>query len=120
MVEVIYKKYRERGVKFFYVYTREPHPGMYEHQQTHSMEERKKYAEEVKKELCFDLPFLFDDMEGAIQKAYGNRPNPAYIISKEGTILLKQAWADPQALEQKLEELVGKPEAEEEATQEEQ
>ncbi len=102
----MYKKYRDRGVKFFYVYTREPHPGMYQHAQTQSLEERKKYAKEVREELCFDLPIIFDDMQGTIQKAYGNRPNAGFLISKEGVVLQKQGWADPEALERELERLL--------------
>jgi len=104
-VEKLYKAWRDYDIEFFYVYTREPHPGFYEKQQTKDLKERKANAKQCQKELGMTLPWIIDDMKSSIQRAYGGLPNSAYIIGSNGKVFYKEAWADASNLDKKLKEM---------------
>jgi len=105
-VEKLYKAWRDKGVAFFYVYTREPHPGFLGKEQTKTVEERKANAKQCEKDLGMTPPWLIDDMRGAIQRAYGGLPNSAYVITREGKVYYKEAWADAKNLDEQLRKLL--------------
>lgn len=105
-MEKLYKTWRDKGVAFFYVYTREPHPGFYGKEQTTNMEERKANARQCEKDLGMTLPWLIDDMKSSIQRAYGRLPNSAYILTREGKVYYKEAWADAAKLDEQLKKLL--------------
>ncbi len=109
-MEAIYKDYRDKGVTFFYIYTREPHAGQrqfVDYKQTKSIEERLAYVKQCREELGITIPFLVDDMKGTVQRAYGNCPNSGWVIGKDGKVVAKRAWANPEALRADLVKLVG-------------
>lgn len=109
-MEAIYKDYRDKDVTFFYIYTREPHAGQrqfVDYKQTKSIEERLAYVKQCREELGITIPFLVDDMKGTVQRAYGNCPNSGWVIGKDGKVVAKRAWANPEALRADLVKLVG-------------
>lgn len=106
-MEKLYKAWRDYDVAFLYLYTREPHPGFYDKPQTKTLKERMANAGQCEKELGMTLPWIIDDMKSTIQRAYGGLPNCAYIITSEGKVFYKEAWADASNLDRKLKELYG-------------
>lgn len=104
-MEKLYKAWRDYDVAFFYVYTREPHPGYYGKGQTRNVAQRRANAKQCEKDLSMTLPWIIDDMKSTIQEAYGDLPNSAYIITSKGKIFYKEAWANAGKLNKKLKEL---------------
>lgn len=105
-MEKLQKTWQDKGVAFFYIYTREPHPGFYGKEQTKNIEERKANAKQCEKDLGMTLPWLVDDMRGAIQRAYGGLPNSAYVLTREGKVYYKEAWANASSLDEQLKKLL--------------
>ncbi len=106
-MEALYRAYKDRGVSFYYVLSREPHPGFFGFQQTDSLENRRDMARLVRAELLFGLPWIIDDMQNTLQRTFGGMPNMEFVIARDGTLIYKRAWADPDALKRLLEERVG-------------
>jgi hypothetical protein len=106
-VEALNKAYGARGVSFYYVLSREPHPGFYGFTQTDSLEQRKEYVRLANAELQIELPWIIDDMENTMQKTYGRMPNPEFVIDSDGKVLISREWANPTKLKEFLEERIG-------------
>lgn len=106
-MEALNKAYGARGVSFYYVLSREPHPGFYGFTQTDSLEQRKEYVRLANAELQIQLPWIIDDMENTMQKTYGHMPNSGFVIDSDGTVLVSREWADPTKLKEFLEERIG-------------
>jgi len=64
-------------------------------EQPERYEERKALAEKACDELHIATTVVIDDMENTVRQAYGGLPNSAYIIDKGGSIVHKEAWAQP-------------------------
>ena len=69
------------------------------------MKERKANARQCGKDLGMTLPWIIDDMKSTIQKAYGGLPYCAYIITSEGKVFYKEAWANASNIDKKLKEM---------------
>jgi hypothetical protein len=106
-VEDLNKAYGARGVSFYYVLSREPHPGFYGFTQTDSLEQRKEYVRLANAELQIELPWIIDDMENTMQKTYGRMPNPEFVIDSNGKVLISREWANPTKLKEFLEDKIG-------------
>jgi len=106
-VEALNKAYGARGVSFYYVLSREPHPGFYGFTQTDSLEQRREYVRLANAELQIELPWIIDDMENTMQKTYGHMPNSGFVIGPDGTVLISREWANPTKLKEFLEEKIG-------------
>ena len=106
-MEALNKAYGARGVSFYYVLSREPHPGFYGFTQTDSLEQRKEYVRLANAELQIELPWIIDDMENTMQKTYGRMPNPEFVIDSNGKVLISREWANPTKLKEFLEERIG-------------
>jgi len=102
-VETLNKAYAGKGISFYYVLSREPHPGFYGFTQTDSLEMRQEYVRLANAELQLTLPWIIDNMENAMQKAYGRMPNSEFIIGSDGTLLESRNWANPDKLKEWLE-----------------
>jgi hypothetical protein len=117
-VEALNKAYGTRGVSFYNVLSREPHPGFYGFDQPDSLEERKEYVRLADAELQMEIPWIIDVMDNTMQKTYGRMPNSEFIIASDGTLLESREWADPDKLKEFLEANIGPSEISEEAWEE--
>jgi hypothetical protein len=92
-------------VQFFFIYVREAHPGdkLPAHQ---SMNEKIAAAELLRAEDEIDFPVLVDELDGAVHRDYGARPNPAFLIDKSGRVAFRALWAQPKVLREALQELL--------------
>lgn len=106
-MEALNRTYGTRGVSFYYVLSREPHPGFYGFIQTDSLDMRKDYVRLADAELQIQIPWIIDDMDNTLQKTFGGMPNAEFIIGPDGILLESREWADPTALKAFLEENIG-------------
>ncbi len=107
----VYTKYKDNPeIAMFVVYVREPHAGEENYEdieQPESMDERKVLATKTCAEDHLVIPFLIDEMDNAVRAAYGDLPNSAVIIDKNGIILEKQGWTDAEKIDETLANLIG-------------
>lgn len=106
-MEALHKAYSTKGVSFYYVLSREPHPGYYGFVQPDSLEMRQEYTGFARAELQSEIPWIIDNMDNSLQKTYGGMPNADFIIDSDGTLLLSNEWADPNKVKAFLEERFG-------------
>jgi hypothetical protein len=84
------------------MYVREPHAGeksFTDIKQPATYGERCKLAEDTRQELKAGIPLVIDEMNNEARAAYGNLPNCAYLIGKDGRVYFKQAWTNATQLE---------------------
>jgi hypothetical protein len=106
-VEALNKAYAGKGISFYYVLSREPHPGFYGFTQTDSLEMRQEYVRLANAELTLALPWIIDDMDNTMQKTYGRMPNADFIIDTDGKLLYSNEWANMDKLKDWLEANIG-------------
>jgi thiol-disulfide isomerase/thioredoxin len=90
-------------VRFVMVSVREAHPGA-NAPQPNDFEEKREHAERLRD--LHDIPFevAIDDIDGTLHRALSPKPNSAYLLGTDGTILFRAHWAnDTKALAQALE-----------------
>ncbi len=76
---------------WYFVYTREAHPG--EHVTHHtSFETKLDNARLLRDEIGIRRPILVDDLEGTAHRAYGLLPNMTWVIGRGGRILYRADW----------------------------
>lgn len=95
-MEAIYRRYRDH-VAFFVVYVQEAHPtdgwqvesnvaeGVL-FQQHQSYEERASVAATCSLDLHLPMPVLVEEMDNAIDEAYGAAPERLYLIGADGRV----------------------------------
>jgi hypothetical protein len=95
-MEAIYHQYR-RHVEFFVIYVQEAHPtdgwqtdsnvaeGIL-FRQHQSYEERESVAATCSLDLHLSLPVLIEEMDNAIDEAYGAAPERLYLIGADGRV----------------------------------
>ena len=95
-LEQIYTTYRDQ-VEFFVVYVQEAHPTdgwqtannitdnvlFRQHQ---SYDEREEVAQTCSIDLHINLPILIEEMDNAIDEAYGAAPERLYLIGADGKV----------------------------------
>jgi len=95
-LEQIYNTYRDQ-VEFFVVYVQEAHPTdgwqtesnltdnilFRQHQ---SYDEREEVAQACSIDLHINLPILIEEMDNAIDEAYGAAPERLYLIGADGKV----------------------------------
>jgi hypothetical protein len=95
-MEDIYRRFRDR-VEFFVVYVQEAHPTdgwqtdsniqdgvlLRQHQ---SYEEREEVAQTCSLDLHIQIPILIEEMDNAIDEAYGAAPERLYLIGSDGRV----------------------------------
>ena len=119
-MEKIAKDFKDKGVEFYQLYTREPHPGQdlskrskderfdfSDKKQTKTMDERQGYAVGQVEDWGQERPVLLDTFgKDCVQNWLGGgAPNSLALIDEEGKLVLWQVWSSPKELRKKLEEM---------------
>ena len=124
---MLFDKYGSE-VEFLVVYTIEAHPlgtsnpysqkevpGKYSRDpggapigQPATYEERALLAIKAGEEDGILATILVDSMDNVVWSTYGPAPNIAYLIGMDGTVLLRQPWYDPKAMESAIKALLSK------------
>lgn len=90
-------------VRFVMVNVREAHPGK-NVPQPQSMDQKTAHAEQLRDVHGFDFEVAVDDIDGTLHRALSPKPNSAYIVDGNGTILFRAQWGnDTNALSEALE-----------------
>ena len=96
---------RDPNVEFFFVYTREAHPG--DKLAAHaSYEEKVQAAELLRESEGIDIPIIVDEVNGNIHRKYGKLPNPTFIIDKTGRIAFRSLGTRASVIHAALDELL--------------
>lgn len=103
-VRSLYTRYRQKGFKFFLIYSRETHPGEYV-RQTNSMDERRKNALRLRKEEKVNFPSLVDSIDNRVRNLYHGWSNGIFVINKDGLLVFKSAWTYGPEVAQMLHDL---------------
>ncbi len=89
-------------VRFAMVNVREAHPGHFV-PQPQTMEEKIEHAQRLRDLHRFEFDVAVDDVDGAFHRALSPKPNSAYLVGKDGTILFRAHWAnDERGIERAL------------------
>ncbi len=96
---------RDPNVEFFFVYTREAHPG--EKLAAHrSYDDKLNAAELLREAEDVDVPIIVDEVDGNIHRKYGKLPNPTFIIDKSGRIAFRSLGTRASVIHAALDELL--------------
>jgi len=94
-----------RGIQFLFVYAKEPHPGeVYPHHT--SMEQKIKVARDFQELEGVRFPVLIDELNGQVHRAYGARPNPIFVVHRNGRLVYRAGHAQAPELRDYLEHLL--------------
>lgn len=89
-------------IRFVMINVREAHPGE-NVPQPQSMDQKMANAEKLRGLHEFDFEVAVDDIDGTFHRALSPKPNSAYIVAQDGTILFRAQWAnDTKALAEAL------------------
>ena len=92
-------------MEFFFVYTREAHPG--DQLGAHSSyEDKVNAAELLRQQEGVDIPIIVDELSGNIHRKYGKLPNPTFIIDKAGRIAFRSLGTRASVIHAALDELL--------------
>ena len=83
------------------------HPEINNFVSAFSLQERLQHVQQAKRRLKTEIPWICDNMENSVKKAFGGAPNGEFILSPDGTILRKRFWSNPEVLRDDLADLVG-------------
>lgn len=93
-------------VRFVMVNVREAHPGR-AFPQPQTLDAKMAHAERLRDLHGFEFEVAADDVNGTLHRALSPKPNSAYVIGGDGTILFRAHWAnDTKALAAALEAIV--------------
>ena len=100
-VQELYDEFGDH-VDFIMLYVREAHPGE-NYRQAESMEEKLEHARTLKEFYGIQWTVAADNLDGDLHRALDPKPNSAFLMNKEGTILFRSLWAaDHDALREAL------------------
>ncbi|MCI0411179.1 redoxin domain-containing protein [bacterium] len=80
-------------VRFVMVNVREAHPGK-AFPQPRTIDAKMRHAERLRKIHGFEFEVAVDDVDGTLHRALGPKPNSAYVLGVDGTILFRAHWAN--------------------------
>jgi thiol-disulfide isomerase/thioredoxin len=101
-VQELYDEFGD-SVDFIMLYVREAHPGEY-FSQSETIEEKLNYARTLKEFYDIQWTVAADNVDGDLHRALDPKPNSAFLVNKDGTILFRSLWAsDYRALRQALD-----------------
>ena len=103
-IRSLYARYRQKGFKFFLIYSRETHPGEYVPQTT-SMDERRSHALRLRKEERVNFPILVDATDNRVRNLYHGWSNGIFVINKDGLLVFKSTWTHGPEVAQMLRDL---------------
>jgi len=93
-------------VRFVMVNVREAHPGE-TFPQPRTFDAKNTHAERLRDLHGFGFEVAVDDLDGTLHHALSQKPNSAYVVGANGTILFRAHWAnDAQALAAALDAVV--------------
>jgi hypothetical protein len=93
----LHRRFADR-VRFAIVNVREAHPGR-AFPQPRTMEAKMAHAAKLRDIHGFAFDVAVDDIDGTLHRAMSPKPNSAYVLAPDGTILFRAQWAnDIQAL----------------------
>lgn len=104
---------------FLTLYVREAHPdtmiSIEEWRKIDSAEKRTARARDIVTALQAALrkqveriPMVIDEMDNSVGRAYGGRPNAAFIIDKEGKLIYKAEWFRSTEVDKELARIFNK------------
>lgn len=101
----LYLRFGDR-VRFVMVNVREAHPGK-AFPQPRTLDAKMAHAEQLRNLHGFEFEVAVDDVDGTLHRALGPKPNSAYVLGADGTILFRAHWAnDTSALGAALDAIV--------------
>ncbi len=80
-------------VRFVMVDVREAHPGKTV-PQPQDLDEKMAHAEQLRDLHGFQFEVAVDDIDGTLHRVLSPKPNSAYVLGKDGTILFRAQWAN--------------------------
>jgi hypothetical protein len=118
-LEQLAKQFGSRA-QFLIVYTKEAHPaGQWDvdrnKEEGIAVEPHKDaaartaQAEKAKDALGLTIPIAPDRMDDAVAAAFGGFPNGAVVLARDGTVVARQQWLDPDGLERRVEQALKVP-----------
>lgn len=86
--------YREFGqpISFVTLYVREAHPGS-RYPQPDSMETKLRHARDFAARDEIPWTLLVDDLDGTLHRRLDSKPNAAYLVGSDGTVLFRSLWS---------------------------
>lgn len=98
------RRYRESGVEFVCVYSREAHPGN-RIRPPATFADRELLARQLVTEESIGFPVVIDDMADSIHRRYCDVSfnSPVFLASRGGYLVYKSAWLDPADLAAAIE-----------------
>lgn len=100
-----YEYFRWRPIEFLFIYARESHPGeVYPHHT--SMEQKVAAARALQQQELVRFPVLVDELDGSVHRAYGARPNPIFVVHRNGRLVYRSGHAETLPLRDYLEHLL--------------
>ncbi len=101
-LKALHARFGDR-VRFVMVDVREAHPGKTV-PQPETLDEKMAHAGLLRDLHGFEFEVAVDDIDGTLHRALSPKPNSAYVLGKNGTILFRAQWAnDTKALAAALE-----------------
>jgi len=101
----LYHRFGKR-VRIVMVYVREAHPGS-SWPQPGTFDRKMAHAEALRALYGFQFEVAVDDINGTFHRSMSPKPNSAYLVDRDGTILFRAHWAnDTRALERALEQVM--------------
>lgn len=78
---------------FLFVYVREAHPDDFPDHPAHkSYAQKWQHALDLRSRHDTPRPILVDDLDGAVHRVFGGRPNMSWIIDHTGRVSYKADW----------------------------
>ena len=103
----LYLRFGDR-VRFVMVNVREAHPGK-AFPQPGTLDAKMAHAERLRDLYGFEFEVAVDDIDGTLHRALSPKPNSAYVLGTDGTILFRAQWAnDTKALAAALSAIVAR------------
>jgi thiol-disulfide isomerase/thioredoxin len=105
--EALQEKYDRSDVELFLIYSRERHPhepGYPEFRYAETDAEKMTYARMLADLTA--LPVVVDSIEETVLQLYGDVPNAAFVVDRNGTVVFRSTWADSRKIEAVLDALL--------------
>jgi hypothetical protein len=80
-------------IRFVMVNVREAHPGK-AFPQPQTFEAKMVHAARLRELHRFEFDVAVDDLDGTLHRVFGPKPNSAYVLSGDGTIVFRAHWAN--------------------------
>jgi hypothetical protein len=101
----------QKGVKFYYVHKGLVHPGMRGFVEPYTQQERTWMAQLAGQELQSKIPWITDNDQGHLKRAFGKAANLELIVDPQGVLLHVSPWNNPRRLRALLSKHLGAIEA---------